>query len=128
MHGDVKNFGDKKNTAGFDKNPENINKEGRPLSIRKTLKEMLGKDGEYFIPKEQIVKINDEGVTIAVPDDVMIVLKLMEWAKSKKGYDSLKAIQMIIEHVDGKPNQAIEIDPSTDGVITVIQLPDNGRD
>lgn len=126
--GKEKNFGDKINSAGFDKNPENINKEGRPISIRTTLREMLGKKGEYFISKEQIIKISDEGVLVSVPDDAMIVLKLMEWAGSKKGYDSLKAIQMIIEHIDGKPNQAIELDPSTSGVITMIELPDNGRD
>jgi len=35
-------------------------------------------------------------------------MKLSSWAMSKKGNDSLKAIQMIMEQVDGKPNQEIK--------------------
>lgn len=124
----IDNLGDKAGTNGFDKNPENINKKGRPISIRQTLREMLEKQGEYFIPKEQIISTTDEGVTIAIPDDVKIALKLQDWAFSKKGYDSLKAIQMIIEHIDGKPNQAFQIDPNNDGTVTVFKIPDNGRD
>lgn len=128
MAGEIENFGDKRNTNGFDQNPENINKEGRPISIRQTLRELLEKKGEFFIPKSQIITINDDGVLVSIPDDMKIALTLQKWAVSKKGYDSLKAIQMIIEHIDGKPNQAIQIDPMSEGVVTVFKLPDNGRD
>lgn len=129
MNDNIENLGDKANTNGLKENPENINKKGRPISIRKTLRELLEKEGKFFIPKEQIIDYNKEkGVTILVPDEAMIVLKLMGWAKSTKGYNSLKAIQMIMEHIDGKPNQAIEFDPGLEGVVTIFRIPDNGRD
>jgi len=48
-------------------------------------------------------------------------MKLSSWAMSKKGNDSLKAIQMIMEQVDGKPKQEIEItDTLTDITITEV--------
>lgn len=124
----IDNLGDNANTNGFKENPDNINKKGRGISIRQTLRELLEKKGEFFIPKEQIINITDDGVTILIPDDVKLALTLTNWAVSKKGYDSLKAIQLIIEHIDGKPNQAIQIDPGNDGIITVFKIPDNERD
>lgn len=124
----IDNLGDNANTNGFKENPDNINNKGRPISIRQTLRELLQKKGEFFVPREQIISITDEGVTILIPDDVKLALTLTNWAVSKKGYDSLKAIQLIIEHIDGKPNQAIQIDPNSEGVITVFKIPDNGRD
>lgn len=129
MSGKEENFGDKKNSNGFKDNPENINTKGRPISIRATLREILGKKGKLFIPKEQIIHYDKKkGVTISVPDEMHLALKLKEWAFSTKGYDSLKAIQMIMEHIDGKPSQSIEIDPGLEGIITIFRIPDNGRD
>ena len=96
------------NTNGFDKNKNNINKEGRPVSIRNQIKDLLENEGNLTIPPSQIVNINEDGsVTVKVPTQTQIALKLQGWAMSKKGNDSLKAIQMIMEQVDGKPLQEI---------------------
>jgi hypothetical protein len=104
----LKNFGGKENTNGLDKNKHNVNREGRPASIRNQIKDLLENEGKLTIPPSQIVSINEDGsVTVKVPTQTQIALKLQGWAMSKKGNDSLKAIQMIMEQVDGKPLQEI---------------------
>jgi len=105
----IDNFGDKINTNGLDKNKGNINREGRPVSIRGQIKELLEDDGQLTIPASQIVTTKEDGsVVVKVPTQTQIALKLQWWAMSKKGNDSLKAIQMIMEQVDGKPMQEIK--------------------
>jgi len=104
----IDNFGDKVNTNGLDKNKDNINKEGRPVSIRNQIKELLENEGNLTIPTSQIIKTNEDGsVVVKVPTQTQIALKLQGWAMSKKGNDSLKAIQMIMEQIDGKPLQEV---------------------
>ena len=69
---------------------------------------MLENEGKLTIPPSQIVSINEDGsVTVKVPTQTQIALKLQGWAMSKKGNDSLKAIQMIMEQIDGKPLQEV---------------------
>lgn len=97
------------NTQGFDKNPQNINRKGRPPSIRRQLKEMLESDGKLTFPKKDVIRINKGGsVVVKVPTEFMMAQQLTKWAMSKKGADSLKALQMIMEQIDGKPTQTIE--------------------
>ena len=104
----IENFGDKVNTNGLDKNKDNINREGRPVSIRGQIKGLLENDGNLTIPTSQIIKTNEDGsVVVKVPTQTQIALKLQGWAMSKKGNDSLKAIQMIMEQIDGKPLQEV---------------------
>ncbi|MCB0446089.1 MAG: hypothetical protein KDD03_00985 [Gelidibacter sp.] len=104
----IENFGDKINTKGLDKMPQNINKNGRPVSIRAQLKDLLESDGNVTMPSSQVVKINDDGsVVLKLPTQMQLAMKLSSWAMSKKGNDSLKAIQMIMEQIDGKPKQEI---------------------
>ncbi len=104
----IGNFGDKVNTNGLDKNKDNINREGRPVSIRGQIKGLLENDGNLTIQANQIIKTNEDGsVVVKVPTQTQIALKLQGWAMSKKGNDSLKAIQMIMEQIDGKPLQEV---------------------
>lgn len=104
----IGNFGDKVNTNGLDKNKDNINREGRPVSIRNQIKELLENEGNLTIQASQIIKTNEDGsVVVKVPTQAQIALKLQGWAMSKKGHDSLKAIQMIMEQIDGKPLQEV---------------------
>tara|TARA_R110001599_G_scaffold334255_1_gene550574 strand:+ start:562 stop:966 length:405 start_codon:yes stop_codon:yes gene_type:complete len=104
----IGNFGDKVNTNGLDKNKDNINREGRPVSIRGQIKGLLENEGNLTIQASQIIKTNEDGsVVVKVPTQTQIALKLQGWAMSKKGNDSLKAIQMIMEQVDGKPLQEV---------------------
>jgi len=106
----------------FDKMPENINREGRPVSIRQQLKDLLEAEGNVTMPANQVVKVNEDGsVVLKLPTQMQLAMKLSSWAMSKKGNDSLKAIQMIMEQVDGKPKQEIEItDTLTDITITEV--------
>tara|TARA_R110000796_G_scaffold104255_1_gene214042 strand:- start:681 stop:1100 length:420 start_codon:yes stop_codon:yes gene_type:complete len=106
------------NINGFDKRPEDATKGGRKPSIRKQLIEMVGDNGTYTIAAEQILSINKDGsVDVDIPTSERLVLKLMEWVDSDKGNNSLKALQMIIEQIDGKPKQEVDVSGSLDGEV-----------
>ena len=112
---------------GFENHPENINKQGRPVSIRNQLRDILQSEGTLKIKTEQVKKINDDGsVEIMLPQKDMLAMKLMQWALSKKGTDSLKAIQLIMEHLEGKPAQSLNV--KTDQPINQVQLTDEQFD
>ena len=97
------------NSNGFDKRPEDATKGGRKPSIRKQLAELMEQDGKITIPSKQIVTVNDDGsVTMVLPTQMQLAMKLTSWAMSSKGGDSIKSIQMIMEQMDGKPKQEIE--------------------
>ena len=84
-------------------------KGGRKPSIRTQLESFLLNDGGVKIPPDQVLKINDDGsVVINIPTSELMAMKLVSWAMSNKGGDSIKAIQMIMEQIDGKPTQPIE--------------------
>lgn len=110
----IANFKGRRN--GFETNPQNINKDGRPVSIRTQIKEILKDNGTHTIPADQIKCINDDGsVTIRVPTESQIAMQLIEWSISDKGNTSLKAIQMLLDQIDGKPKpdpQSIEFHPT----------------
>lgn len=104
------------NTNGFQVNPQNINKNGRPPSIRKQIRELLKQTGVIRIPIEQIAtKHKDGSVTIKVPNDLKIAMKLEQWAMSGKERASLGAIKIMVEQTDGAPEQTqVIIDPGLD--------------
>jgi len=84
-------------------------KGGRPVSIRAQLKDLLEAEGNVMMPANQVVKVNEDGsVVLKLPTQMQLAMKLSSWAMSKKGNDSLKAIQMIMEQIDGKPNQTFD--------------------
>ena len=84
-------------------------KGGRKPSIRKQLEEMIGDNGNYTIAADQVLKVNDDGsVLVDIPTANKLTLKLLQWADSNKGNDSLKALQVIMEQIDGKSKQEIE--------------------
>jgi len=100
-----------KNTNGFKENPQNINKKGRPVSIREQLKDLLATQGKLKIPKEQIISIEPSGdIIIKMPTEMQLAMKLKQIAMSGKGANTLRAIQMIMEQIDGKPDQNIKVD------------------
>ncbi|MDA8692491.1 hypothetical protein N9L92_00400 [Saprospiraceae bacterium] len=102
----IENFGNKLRTNGLDKNPSNINKNGRQPSIKNQLKELAASDGFIEYPIED-VEILDDKVRIRIPHQNAIAQKLWTWAMSKKGNESIKAIQIIMNQIDGKPTQSI---------------------
>jgi len=83
---------------------------GRKVSIRNQLKSLLKEDGSITIAPKQVIAINDDGsVMIKLPREEMLAMKLYQWALSKRGGDSIKAIQMIMEQIDGKPKQRVDV-------------------
>ena len=97
---------------GFENNPQNINRKGQPPSIRRQLKDLMQVEGEMVILAEDIIKTNKDGsVVVKVTTQLALARKLEKWAVSNKGPESLKAIQMIMEQIDGKPMQPIEVTP-----------------
>ena len=98
-------------------------KGGRPISIRAQVKDLLESEGNVTIPASQIVNVNEDGsVIMKVPTQMQIAMKLQSWAMSKKGGDSLKAIQMIMEQIDGKPKDSIEIEGTIDSGFNFNQM------
>lgn len=92
-------------------------KGGRKPSIRKQLVELMEQDGKITIPSKQIVTVNDDGsVTMILPTQMQLAMKLTSWAMSSKGGDSIKSIQMIMEQMDGKPKQEIDVNPTGESV------------
>ncbi len=80
------------------------NPNGQPPSIRRQLKELMQAEGVLTIPADQVIKVNDDGsVDLMVSTQLMLAQKLEKWATSNTGAESLKAIQMIMEQIDGKP-------------------------
>lgn len=82
---------------------------GRKPSIRNQLKAVLEADGQLTIPAGDVVEVNEDGsVTIKVPTEMQLAVKLSTIASSSKANEALKAIQMIMEQIDGKPKQETE--------------------
>lgn len=97
------------NTNGFKQNPENINPNGRPMSIKNQLQELLNNQEGIVIKKDQIIEQLEGGdIMITMPTKKMVAMKLLEWVRSDKGANSLKALQIVIEQIDGKPKQEVE--------------------
>ena len=101
------NFGDKINTNGFDKNKGNININGRPVSIKKQLKELLLNSGEYSIPVTDLIRKTDTDYIFKIPTQESLALKLLDIAMTKNS-NNLNAIKLILETFDGKAKQEVE--------------------
>jgi hypothetical protein len=100
---------------GFDKRPENINRNGAPkkISIRKELETILGSDGVVKYSGKQIVEIGEteageKFVKIKLPTQQALAQKMISIAMgSNKSSNTLRAIIQILEQFDGKPTQNI---------------------
>lgn len=116
----IDNFGEKRNTAGFLQHPENINPKGR-ITIKTQLKELVDSEhGEIFIKKSDIIETTSEGVLIRVTNKEAIALKLMDWINSSNGQFSLKAIEMVMNRIDGMPKQSIEnVEPPQNVIVNI---------
>ncbi len=101
------NFGDKKNTNGFDKNPQNINRKGTPISIKNQLKQLMVKDGTLPIPKDFLKSEDEKNYYFKLPTQEMLALKLVTTAMGK-GKDAFQALKLMLETFDGKPTQPVK--------------------
>ena len=111
MPGGNKNIKPEDNTNGFQKNPQNINKKGAPVSIKNQLKELLLNDGELPIPADQFLRMKKsnekEYYIFKIPTQDALALRLLSIAMSKNtsGFNALK---LLLETFDGKATQVIE--------------------
>ena len=111
MPGGNKNIKGSDNTAGFQVNPQNINKKGPPISIRAQIREILAMDGRMKIKEEHVLKIHADGsVDILMPKKDMVAMKVMQLAMSGSGATTIRALQLILEHLEGKPHQSTSVD------------------
>lgn len=115
MPGGYKNInGSDGNTFSSTNQPAN---RGRKPSIRNQLKELLDKDGSIVIKAKNVVRINEDGsVVIKLPTKQQAAMKVLQWAMSTQGSHSIAALKLLIEQVDGKPDQRLVVDeePLTD--------------
>ena len=94
----------------FDKRPENINRNGRPPSLKQRLATLLDSDGKMKFKKKDVIKIEDNGdVTIKVPMYDALMIKLISIAMG----DNLPAIKLIMEYLEGKPEQKVTTSDET---------------
>jgi len=109
-------FGGKRTSNGFQKNPQNINKKGRPKKIYTILKEKgFSKDdivtsfGElaFYSKKELLASFNDEKKPVIIRIVANQFLKALE-------KDDWYKIKEILEHTIGKPRQDIKQEIKTD--------------
>ena len=113
------------NTNGFDKNPQNINRKGAPLSFKKRYRELYQEsNGVIWVPekivlhrtrKEKVkddkgktkeIEINEVGLPLSKQEQV--ITKLDRLMANATDSVALRAIQFIWEQIDGKPKQEIE--------------------
>ena len=75
------------------------------------LRNLLSVDGEIEIKAQNVIHINKDGsVTVKIPTSESLVLKLLQIASSGKNTNTLKAIQMIFDRLDGRPRQTMEFE------------------
>ena len=114
----------KHNTAGFDKNPQNINKKG-PISIKYHIKRLMSQDAPLVVPSSQVLEVREDGsVVIEMPNLEKAAMKVIQWAMSNKtkGADVLLKL---LEHIDGKAPQPIhvkDVDPNDFSGYTLEEL------
>lgn len=102
-------------------------KGGRKPSIKNQLKDLLKADGQVTIPASQVLKINDDGsVLMKLPTEMQLAMKLNSIAMSGKNANTLKAIQMIMEQIDGKADQNIKIENQAKPARIKFIKPSNG--
>jgi len=101
---------------GFDKNPQNINKKGRPLKIYSIIKELgYSKDDLKTVfaelPFYTIAELTEISKKKNTPAIVIVVAMAFKSAIEKNDYSKIKEI---IEHTIGKPLQQKEVSQTTE--------------
>ena len=108
-------FGNKINTKGFDKNPNNINRKGRPRRLVSSIIQDLKEKGIVQVKATDIIEafemlFNLESKEIAEiannENNPYFIRRVAKEMLSGKGFD---IIERMIDRVHGKPKQATEL-------------------
>lgn len=106
MPGGRNNIRPEDNTNGFQKNPQNINRNGSKPSIKKQLAKILKSEGTLPLPKKFFIKEDNDNYYFEIPTQTMIALKLISISMGNKK-DSFNAIKLLLETFDGKAVQSV---------------------
>ena len=127
-------FGNKRNTKGFDKNKQNINKKGAPEKVLTSLT-------DYFEQKYGKKPAKNEVLGLLEYIECLAVDKLVEFIKDKripvivqaygrlllsgeqKEFRRVQAAEMINDRLHGKPKQATEITGKDGSNLTINFVP-----
>ena len=109
--GKEENFGDKRNTEGFDKHPELINKKGRPLKVYTQIKKMGYSADDLKAAFQDAAWYDTKALKKIYEDETKpIILRIL----ANQFYQALKKgdwnkIRDILEHTIGKPQQSLNV-------------------
>ena len=100
----IENLGDKANTNGFDKRPQARNNNGAPTGKRAStiIKELLEGDAVSFTDNKDYKEL-DGNTALAVE------LITMAFSKDNKPNEKLNAIKEILDRIEGKPQQNVDV-------------------
>ena len=95
----------KANTKGFKQNPHNA---GRSRSFANQLKDAIDEEGGIRFKPDAIKSYHPKtGVVIKIPTTDALVTRLISLAMSSDKKTSIKALEMIIDRIEGKPRQQL---------------------
>lgn len=111
---------EKRNTKGFDKNPQNINRKGRPKDVLVSLTSYIEKSYGKRPPKGEVLSLLEYIECLAVEDlkefikDDSIPVIVQAYGRlllsgEQKEFRRVQAAEMINDRLHGKPKQATEI-------------------
>ncbi len=110
-------FGDKKNTNGFDKNPQNINRTGENRKVISSINKELKEKGFEKATKQDVIDAYLTMVNLPYSiisdiankniDDYPIFYKLV--AKEMLGKRGMEMLEKLLDRSIGKSNQSIEL-------------------
>lgn len=94
------------NSNGFDKNPQNRG-HGRPQdNAIKILRRLINHDvHEYQINWEHVIAMTEDTVTVQLPMDDYMVLRILLETMSQDDHVSLKAIKYLLTRIYGRKTE-----------------------
>lgn len=103
--------------------PEN---KGRKPSIKREIQKLLSGDGSFRIPLDQVTEFNEaEGfISIKIPRQEALAMRYLQFAMSNSPEHAMRAIEKLMDHLDGRAKQSLTIDSWGDVEATTVPLSD----
>ncbi len=95
----IENFGNKRNSNGFDKRPEDAKLGGRKPSINKELQQFANGTGWLEFKKSEVV-IEENSIKVPMPNKVQLIWRLLNIAMTGNGTHAVRAIQLVMDKID----------------------------